>query len=155
MSRASEVLKNVSDEMQAVINSGPQEAPEFPVAPHIMRETNRHLELSEQEAALRKKAPKSLQENWSPLVDDPDREILKRCKQYFRRGETFREFIARVQISPLQIPGMSDEELARVVKMREEDEKENPPVPVKYMPSSGPKPQPARRLIALGDFGDR
>ena len=138
------------------INATPQPTPEFPIGPHLGRETARHLELSRQESVLRKRAPKSNQENWAPLVDDPDREILKRCERYFRPRETFRGFIARIQISPLQIPAMGDDELARIVKMREEAEKDDPnPLPIRYMPTSSPKPQPARRLIAIGDFGER
>jgi len=153
--RANQVLQNVADEMEAVIRAEPQAAPEPPVGSYIGRETVRQVELSKRDAALRKKAPSGTNGNFCAVLDAPDHEILKRCKPHFRPRETFRGFIARIAIAPSQIQAMADDELSRIVKIREEGEIENPPVPITYMPSASSKPQPASRFLATGGLGER
>jgi len=122
------------------INGTPQPTAEVPTGPYIAREIARHVAAGK------------------PKVIDPNDvapEILDKIRKHLRRGEKFMEFISRTGLGPVQIRQFTPEEIAAFVANAEATEADSIPLPIRYMPTSSPKPQPARRLIAIGNFGER
>jgi len=141
MSRANEVLKNVANEMQAVIDSTPQPAPEVPIGPYLNREISRYVAAGK---------PREIDRN------DPGDDILRKVRPHFLPGEKFCGFIARIGLSIPQIRSFSPADIASFVRRREEDNKDCWQGPtINRMPASYSQPrQPQPTLIAVGGLGD-
>ncbi|MHB8410516.1 MAG: hypothetical protein ACYDDI_01055 [Candidatus Acidiferrales bacterium] len=139
--RASDVTKNLNDETMALINSTPQAAPEPSVGAYLGREIARHVAAGK------------------PRVQDPNvdvaPDIIDKIRKHLRSGEKFMQFISRTGLGPVQIRQFTPEEIAAFVANAEATEADSIPLPITRMPTSSPKPQPARKFIALGDFGER
>ena len=84
------------------------------------------------------------------VSDEAPADIAEKLRPFLKRGEKFREFIARTGLAAAQIRAMYPSEIANHIAVREADQENEPRPPI--VPGPAPGPVKRQRLFPVSDF---